>query len=545
MHWKRILGIGGLLVISALVVVYGVLATYDYNKFKPRLARMVKDATGRELRLNGDLKLALGLAPALVASDAALSNAPWGSQPNMIKVENLRLQARLLPLLLRTVELTHIGLAGVEVLLETDAKARRNWDFKAAAEPGKKDITASDPLKLAIDHISITNLVLAFRPGQNRSAKRFHLKRLDLARQGDGDIQAVDLKAEYNKKPIVITGSTGAIEQLWASQSFPIKLSGTYASATATLDGKIDQILQFKGVDLDLKVSGRELAELGPLVAADLPAMGVFDARGRLTGSATALEIQALDARIEKSDFKGRAKIEQHRKPKIFMRLESSLVDFSALIDLLGKDTNRPETADKPRRRLFSNGPLHLDLLQKLDADIVLKARHLHARDARLELGHLAFKLEDNDLNVERFETTYKKTRISGNLSIEHGAPPRVATEFLVQDLDLGSLLKETGKSDEVRAVIDIAAHGKSRGDSISSLMANLDGAFGAVMGQGYLTHYLDMLAGGALPESHRLLGSSQSGRSDQLCRRAIRYPRGRGHQPGIFIRFPGGPYHR
>ena len=241
----------------------------------------------------------------------------------------------------------------------------------------------------------------------------------------------------------------------------------------------------------------RELAELGPLVAINLPAMGVFDARGRLTSSATALAMSEFEARIEKSDFKGRAKIERHRKPKIFMQLESSLVDFSALIDPLGKDTTRPETADRLRQRLFSNAPLHLDLLQKLDADIVIEARHLHARDARLELGHLAFKLEDNDLHVERFETTYKKTRISGNLSIEHGAPPRVATEFLVQDLDLGSLLKETGKSDEVRAVIDIAAHGKSRGDSISSLMANLDGGFGAVMGQGYLTHYLDMLAGG------------------------------------------------
>ncbi len=315
MHRKRIIAIGGFLVISALVVVYVVLATYDYNKFKPRLARMVKDATGRELRLDGELKLALGLAPALVASHAALANAPWGSQPDMIKVENLRLQARLLPLLLRTVELTHISLAGVEVLLETDAKERHNWDFKVAAEPGNKGITASDPLKLALDHISITNLVLAFRPGQNRSTKRFHLKRLDLARQGDGDIQVVDLKAEYNGKPIAITGSTGAIEQLWASQSFPIKLSGTYAGATATLDGKIDQILQLKGVDLDLKVSGRELAELGPLLATNLPAMGAFDARGRLTGSATALAMYEFEARIEISDFKGRSKIERRRKP--------------------------------------------------------------------------------------------------------------------------------------------------------------------------------------------------------------------------------------
>ena len=72
-----------------------------------------------------------------------------------------------------------------------------------------------------------------------------------------------------------------------------------------------------------------------------------------------------------------------------------------------------------------------------------------------------------------------------------------MTTHFLVQDFNLGDFLKETGKSDQVRAIIDIAAHGKSRGDSVQSLMANLDGAIGVVMGEGYLTKYLDMLSSG------------------------------------------------
>jgi hypothetical protein len=70
-----------------------------------------------------------------------------------------------------------------------------------------------------------------------------------------------------------------------------------------------------------------------------------------------------------------------------------------------------------------------------------------------------------------------------------------VATKFLVQSFNLGDFLKETGKSDQVRAIVDIAAHGKSKGDSVNSLMANLNGAFGAVMGPGYLTKYLDLLS--------------------------------------------------
>ncbi|MGW8186980.1 MAG: hypothetical protein ACWGNK_06930, partial [Desulfobacterales bacterium] len=65
----------------------------------------------------------------------------------------------------------------------------------------------------------------------------------------------------------------------------------------------------------------------------------------------------------------------------------------------------------------------------------------------------------------------------------------------LVQNLDLGSLLRETGINDRIQATIDLAAHLNSRGDSVRSLMANLDGAMGAVMGEGYLTRYLDLIS--------------------------------------------------
>jgi len=49
--------------------------------------------------------------------------------------------------------------------------------------------------------------------------------------------------------------------------------------------------------------------------------------------------------------------------------------------------------------------------------------------------------------------------------------------------------------NDQVQATVYIAAHLDSRGDTVQSLMANLDGAIGAVMGQGFLTKYLNMLS--------------------------------------------------
>jgi len=285
---------------------------------------------------------------------------------------------------------------------------------------------------------------------------------------------------------------TGSAKSLSLQQA---QGSAKRGSLNLTLNGGIEALPALKGINFTLKASGKELAEIGPLVGAELPDLGPFDMSGRLLGSAKAISLNAFSAILDKSDFNGVARVEFLKRPKITVRLESSLIDFTTLMKSLEKDDQKPAKKDKPRRRLFSDDPLPFDALNKVDADVVLNAKDIHARDARLKFGHLSLKLENSNLSIDRLEATYKKTKISGNLNIHPGSPPRVATHFLVQSFNLGDFLKETGKSDQVRAIVDIAAHVKSSGDSVSSLMANLNGAFGAVMGPGYLTKYLDLLA--------------------------------------------------
>ena len=281
-------------------------------------------------------------------------------------------------------------------------------------------------------------------------------------------------------------------------------------------DGEISDVLALRSINIRLKASGKELAAIGPLVGSDLPKVGPFDVRGRLIGSTKFLLLKEFSAIVDKSDFKGLAKIEFRKRPKITVRLESSVIDFTTLMKSLEKDEQKT-TANKgkQKRRLFSDDPLPLEALKKVDADIVLNAKNIHAKDARLAFGHLKLILEDSNLSIDKLEATYKQTKISGNLQLDSGSPPQVATNFLVQNFDLGNLLKETGVSDKVRAVVDIAAHGKSRGDSVQGLMANLDGSVGAVMGNGFLSKYLDLISVDLTKKATTILGTPQKSRSD------------------------------
>ncbi len=262
-----------------------------------------------------------------------------------------------------------------------------------------------------------------------------------------------------------------------------------------TFNGGIKELLALEGINVNLNASGKELAEIGPLVGAELPDLGPFDMRGKLAGSAQAISLNPFSAILDKSDFNGLARVEFLKRPKITVRLESSVIDFTTLMKSSEKDEQKAVNKEKQKRRLFSDNPLPFDALKKVDADILMKARNIHAKDARLEFGHLTLRLQDGDFSIGRLEAAYRQTKVSGNLHISSSSPPQVATNFIVQGFDLGDLLKETGVSDRIRANLDIAAHLKSRGDSVHSLMANLDGSIGGVMGEGYLTKYLDLLS--------------------------------------------------
>src|SRR5210317_226922 len=195
MRWKWLAGTVFLLIIALVAAIYVFLYTFDYNKLKPRIARMVENATGRELNIGGEIDLAIGLFPALVVTDITFANASWGSQRQMIKMDKLQAQVRLLPLLTKDVELSKIALAGVAVLLETKPDGQGNWEFPAD-ESSAGSAEAFKATRISVDNIRLENLDLTFRDGKTGSTTQVHLSDLKVAKQAAGDKLAVDLKAD-------------------------------------------------------------------------------------------------------------------------------------------------------------------------------------------------------------------------------------------------------------------------------------------------------------------------------------------------------------
>ena len=134
MRWKWILGLMGLLFLVLIVTGYIIVASYDYNKLKPRISRAVHEATGRELTL-GDIKVGIGLRPSLEIEKVSFQNAPWGSRPDMAKIKHFEIQLALLPLIRREFQFKRLILVEPDIFLETDLSGKSNLDFKPSEKP--------------------------------------------------------------------------------------------------------------------------------------------------------------------------------------------------------------------------------------------------------------------------------------------------------------------------------------------------------------------------------------------------------------------------
>ncbi|HJS30484.1 MAG TPA: AsmA family protein, partial [Alphaproteobacteria bacterium] len=79
MRLKVVLGVAAAVVVVAVggAIVY--VSTIDFNQYKGLISDQVKQATGRDLAIKGELKLAIGLSPAVAVEDVTFSNASWGS----------------------------------------------------------------------------------------------------------------------------------------------------------------------------------------------------------------------------------------------------------------------------------------------------------------------------------------------------------------------------------------------------------------------------------------------------------------------------------
>ena len=120
---KRTGTIVGILVLIVAIVV----AAWDWNWFKGVIADRVRDRTGRDLVIEGDIDVDLSLTPTVRVRDIRFENAAWSDRGDMLSIGELSFRIALPALLRGRLVLPEVHLAAPAVLLEKAASGDANW----------------------------------------------------------------------------------------------------------------------------------------------------------------------------------------------------------------------------------------------------------------------------------------------------------------------------------------------------------------------------------------------------------------------------------
>jgi len=118
----------GSIIAIALIVTLVVMFAPNPNDYKPQIAKLVENATGRNLIIEGDINLTFYPWLGLDLGKVSFGNAPNFAKSEFAKVNQTQVRVRLIPLFRRHVELDTVLLDNAQINLTRKPDGSTNWD---------------------------------------------------------------------------------------------------------------------------------------------------------------------------------------------------------------------------------------------------------------------------------------------------------------------------------------------------------------------------------------------------------------------------------
>ena len=515
-----------LIIVAAIVgiVTFASVALYlffDPNDYREEISAGVKEATGRDLTIEGDLSLSIFPWLAIEVGQTELGNAEGFSDQPFMRFADASLSVRMLPLILSQ-EAT-VGTASIEGLvvnLEVAADGSTNWDDLSSAEeidPFDAPEIDAEPTKVDFGSIAVSDANVSYTDAQTGSA--YTITNLAFNSDGIGAGEPFDLDAEFDFTAapgdlgghIAIRGTTtmteGAAQVSIEGLNVAGELHGittraaefNFDSRAMTIDTAAERVspgeIDFSvlGVSMsanvepfsyagspqpkaELRVAEFSLKELMQALDIEPPATADASALSRVSFSANATvgeESIALDSmalELDDSTLIGSLSLPT---------TENGVVRFDLNVDAINID-GYMAPADAAAASTDESGDdieIPVDMIRGLNANGSFKIDRAFLSGmefTNLELGLQSSggKLRLNPLAAELYDGTYNgDVRIDASQDV-----PSISVNEKLAGVNLASLAKSMFDQDNITGTINGSFILSGAGRNLAAIRQDLDG---------------------------------------------------------------------
>jgi len=480
----------------AVLVIFAILSGYDYNSLKPEIQGTVANATGKELTLGGDISLRIGLTPTLVLRDVSVRNVPWGSEPQMAKIGRFEVKVRLFPLLAHHLDIVRLVLVEPRILLETDTAGRSNFAIEKGAkeqEPGKGATGGGWKLSsVTLNDLSIERGRVTYVNHASKKSYEFDVTSLTASSAGPlGGPIRLRMSGAYNEEPFEAAGTVGSLSAFAGpSLAWPIDLTLRAAGAVLAIDGSIRSPSERRGMKLNFSLKAADPSRLSRLSSLVPRLKGPLDVSGRMTDTGPASYLVS-DLRVMQAANSLSGSIELNlagKRPSVKAALSARSLDLRSYIG--------PKSAPTGKGRVFSDKPLPLNDLDKVDADVKLRAAEVLVPDIALDNLQTSLVLKDGALDVKSFRAGLGKGTVTARLSLKpQGRTVLWTSSMHMEKVDVSALGNIVKAAKGIEGPLDAGVDATARGTSVAAVMGSMTGRAVIQMGRGRIhNRYIDLL---------------------------------------------------
>jgi AsmA protein len=492
----------GLIIFAAillLLLIVGISLPFiiDPNDYKDEIIARVKQETGRELAIPGDINLSVFPWLGVQLGEVTLGNAAgFGDQP-MARIKAMDVRVKLLPLLHKEVQIAHVTLDGLALDLQRDSQGQTNWDDLVRKEAPAKPKAEEEPAPrgavlaaLAVDGLSLTNSRLDWSDAQ--ANQHYALSDINMSLGAVAFEQAFPLKASlaFSSRQPEANGRLALTTEITVAASLQqvslknLKLE-TQLNTAALANPLPPLTTELSSLDLDLnnetlKAKGLKLAAYNLKLQGDMAAQKLLSApsyQGQLSIAPFSLR-ETLSQLGIALPATADTKVLQHAELQTGFQGTASQVkldNFNLKLDDSTLSGNRylpPATEAQPTKAAPSGGSaaaaatqLPLELLRELDVQgrlkiDQLKISNLHSRNIFLPTSAKQGLIRLSPISAELYDGRYQ-----GNISLNvQQDTPQLGIDETLQSVQIGPLLKDFWGDDKIRGTANLNAKLTARG---------------------------------------------------------------------------------
>ncbi len=496
---KIAIGLGAIVILLAVAVV-AVPRLIDWNSYKPEIAEAVREATGRELHIDGDIELSVLPNLTFAISDLRLANTAGSETPEMLTLAGVSGKMSLLPLLGRNVVVESLVIREPRLVLEVSPDGRPNWAFEAAAAKEAKEGVGEAPGGQPIKGLTLADVRL-------EGGSVVYDNALTGQRVVAGDIDLSVMLADLSS-PLYLNGDLTLNQRPVMLELTANSPGALMAEAPAQMVAKIStELMTF---EIQAKVQPGPMPALDGGLELEIPSVGELAAwldrpldpaqpdPGALRISAK-LVADGAKVRLEEALVEGKAikltaegSFDGSVEPaKLALEVQGGMLDVDAYLP------PRPESAPKtaqprgagqaPQDLLAAlpEEPFDLEPLSRADADIRVTIDGVKAMG--YEVGRLAFTthLEHGALAADLSELRLYGGNVVGSVKLAAAGQALEGEAVLTVDqVDVGALARAAA---EDAAKVAGLASGQVKlsglGDSPRALAESLRGNLALTLG--------------------------------------------------------------